>query len=389
MKKHIILLIGILTIAIVLLASCSTAQKTSDSAPEVNLIETTEEVASIDAYIEEISAIHIDTDSIIIVPPTKLLLWGKMIITFSPSKVAAFGTDGRYAGSFGRMGNGPGEFLRLQDCCVDQNRGELLCLTHRNEVLRYSLSDFSYLDKIAVEAKGITATAIMPLDEGGFALFFPNPPQSGLSDFDDDFYCLRAFNSEGKELEESLLRDDFNVNMGFSSPSIQCKDSYALSYRIGNGLCYSVRKGEITPLLNLSFGNRSIPYRESFNGVNNPWEKIGEIFESDYFKCQSSVCYTDDVYYVSAFGKNSAVWNFVIGKSLKRRGIRWQSVGKENPPMRALASDGEYLYFCYGETGIQSSTDTSDPLQKVTIDRLGLVLGENDNPVIVKVKFKI
>lgn len=51
-----------------------------------------------------------------------------------------------------------------------------------------------------------------------------------------------------------------------------------------------------------------------------------------------------------------------------------------------LAADKEYYYFLYLEYG---HSETTDPLKRYVIDKTGLELKDNDNPAVIKVKFKI
>ncbi len=368
--------------------SCSTVVNNDSAAPTVDIIKETTEVKTLDKYISDIDIIRLSSDSLTIMSPNKLIINGDRLIILFAGRVSEFSSTGAFVRNIGRVGNGPGEYLHIQDCCLNHSGDELLCLNHMNEVLIYSLRNGQFLNKIPAGNRGVTATAVLPLSDGKFALFYPNPPQADIMDFDKEFNCVRIYDKSGKEIEALSPREDFNISMGFTSPSVQSfKDSYVLSYKPGDGLCYVVKDGTIAPLLNITFGNHGIPNKEAVTGVDDPWMKISEIFEADYYKCPSSVCETEKVLYCSAFGKGSSVWNFALDKSLKH-GIRWRSIGGYNPPMRALAADKDYLYFCFGEIGFADPSKTEDLLQKIIIERSGLVLGEEDNPVLVKVKFK-
>lgn len=382
--KKLLLVFG----AVALLCSCSGNGNSVSDVVTLSVVDNTEEVTSLDPYIEDMEAIRLDSKAQIVMSPNKLLIHGDELILLYSGKVSVYGSDGNFIRNIGRIGNGPGEYLHLQDCCLSLDGKELLCLNHMNEVLRYSLSDGSYVGKVQTGIAGITSTAVFPGAEGGFFLFFANPSEAELADFEKEFFCLRCFSADGHEIEAMLPRDDFNINMGFASPSVQLADNgYVLSYRPGNGLAYKFADGSETPFADISFGAKGIPAREAVKDGGNPWNMIGDIFMADYYKCPSSVCRTAGTYYCSAFGKDSSVWNFVLGSS-SLRGLRWPSIGDGAQPMHAIAADKDYLYFCYAETGAASADEVSDPLQKAIISRLGLVLGENDNPAIIKVKFK-
>ena len=68
-----------------------------------------------------------------------------------------------------------------------------------------------------------------------------------------------------------------------------------------------------------------------------------------------------------------------------------ESAGSHLLPIRYhlfffLAADKEYYYFLYLEYG---HSETTDPLKRYVIDKTGLELKDNDNPAVIKVKFKI
>lgn len=373
--------------ALALCVSCSNGTRLHSEMPEVNLIASTSEVEQLDKLVSDIEAVKLDSAIKMPMPPNKLLVYGDNLIALSTGRIFEFTSSGKFVRYIGQIGDAPGEYQHLLDCCINLSGNELLCLTHMNEVFRYSLPSGEYIGKISVGNLGVTATAVLPLSDGRFGLFYSNPAQSDIMNFDDEFNCVRIYDASGKEVDAMQPRDDFNIGMCFATPSIQSLGgSYVLSYRPGDGPCYEIGKDGIVPFCNITFGDIGIPAREMVTGVDNPWDKIADVFETDYFKSPSSVCRTDDIYYFSAFGKQSSVWNFVLDKSL-RKGFRWQSVGGSRPPMCALAADDEYVYFCYGETGLTDSSMTRDPLQKLIIDRLGLALGKGDNPAIIKVKF--
>ena len=385
MKKLIYLSVALM----MLIPSCNQNKSAKMEVPIVDLPGSTEKVDSIKDYISEVKVVKLISDSSALVAPSKLLLSGDKIVALSGGRVESFDKSGKYMGPIGRVGKGPGEYLHISDICIDKTEKELLCLNHQNEVLRYSLADGKYIGVIKTPIVGMTATAVLPGEDGGLYLFVANPAQADMTNFSKDFNCLKRFNSKGKLEEEQLPREDYNISLGLFPATVQSAgNKYVLSYRSGDGECYEASSGKVTPYVDLSFGKEGIAPKTMVKEGTDPMEMIGDVFMADYYKCPSCVCEASGQMYCAAFGKDSAVWNFVVDKE-GGKGIRWQSFGEAAAPMTALASDGHYFYFVYSETGLKSPSQTNDALKKYLISKENLILGENDNPVIVKVKFKL
>lgn len=71
-----------------------------------------------------------------------------IVILDNMKQVLAFDADGRHKFTIHNVGQGPGEYLNLADIAVYPGKNELLLLTY-TQLLRYSLSDGSYIGKAA------------------------------------------------------------------------------------------------------------------------------------------------------------------------------------------------------------------------------------------------
>lgn len=366
-------------------AVMSCKQKASSVADSMEL-DNTQEVTSLDEYIQDVDIIHLQGD--LIPGVTKVLSTSEGYVTVG-GQINRYDKKGKPLGQIGRPGRGPGEYLSVRDVCLNPEGTEVLVLTPRNEIIRYSLSDGSFISKTETEIKDNTADAILPLPDNKVALYFANPAGEDVSNFDKEFNCLKYINKDGKIVGEAVPRSDFNISMGFKPVCFQNKgNSYLLSFGPSSGDFYTVKGDEVVPCGKIDLGAKALPARFAIRGKDNPMQYFENIFEDNYLKCPSSVLITDDVFYCSAFGKESSVWNFVMDKN-GEKGIKWQSVGEMVMPMSGVAADKDYIYFSYAEPGIDSSSETKDILKKYLIDKCGLVIPENGNPVIVRIKFKI
>ena len=371
-----------------ILWSCKSKISSKEDCEIINLLQS-ETVLSLDDYIESIETINLEPDPVRVVYPKKLLISGNRIFVLASGQVYSFDESGRFMNYVGRKGNGPDEYLFILDCCISLDKRTILCLDNKNTVYRYSIKDGCFVDKTATMEKG-TSSVVIPMKDDGFGLFFANPPDNQINDYENEFYCLKLFNKNGDLQGEQLLREDYNILMSFRSQAIQeSRNEYILSYLPGDGICYICDDGEINPLFYLSFDGKGLPIGFTKNS-QDPFLMIGDIFDSEYYKSPSSVCQTSSLLFCSAFGAHSSYINFLFNKDTYR-GIRWQSYGNEAPPMSALCADDNYFYFTFEESSlsIDSPDAIPDPFIRTLVTRYGVSKSEDDNPLIIKVKFKI
>ena len=336
-----------------------------------------EQVTDLSDYIADVKIVRLAPEPVIYSGSGKILTYDGKFIVLSDSFVE-YNADGSFSKTIGRVGRGPGEFVAVTDFCVDDEAGQLVCLTPDNKVLRYSLEDGSLVKELPTVLR-MNTDAIFPLENRAFAIFCSEPVQEG----DALPGKVKIFDADGNLTEELLPTAEVCIPMGFRPVSAQsCGNAYTLSFAAVPSTAYEVSGGKITPLVDMDFGSRNLP-SDYFGDGGDVWSKIGELFENDYFKCPS-VCHTEDLYYVSPYGKDSSVWNFI---SDGRKGIYWQSSSSDTQaPLSFSAADDGYFYFAYTEYGLE---ETQDPLKKYLIDECGLVLGEDDNMAIVGVKFRL
>ena len=336
-----------------------------------------EQVTDLSDYIADVKIVRLAPEPVIYSGSGKILTYDGKFIVLSDSFVE-YNADGSLSKTIGRVGRGPGEFVAVTDFCIDDAAGQLVCLTPDNKVLRYSLADGSLVKELPTVLR-MNTDAIFPLENGAFAIFCSEPVQEG----DALPGKVKIFDADGNLTEELLPTAEVCIPMGFRPVSAQsCGNAYTLSFAAVPSRVYEVADGSLSPLADMDFGDRNLP-SDYFGDGGDVWGKLGELFENDYFKCPS-VCHTEDLYYVSPYGKDSSVWNFI---SDGKKGIFWQSSSFDtSAPLSFSAADDGYFYFAYTEYGLE---ETQDPLKKYLIDECGLVLGEDDNMAIVGVKFRL
>lgn len=361
--------------------SCShKATNIGNNAVHLKLIQSTKEVSDLSDYIDDISVVKLNANNAIVPTASKMLLYSDKILLFYGEEIYEFYQDGRFSKTIGKVGRGPGEFIHLGDICIDNNEQFLIGISNHNELYRYKLSNGEFVGKSDLSIHGNTAMGIMPSNNNSVAVFYANPVL-----IDEKPFRMICFDESGKMIESKASFDDTDpyIPLSFKPTIFQTGDNcYTLSYKIGNCYSYCYHQGKIKSTTYIDFEEKAIP-DNYFDDVKDPWDKVGEFFEDKRFK-RPAALFTQKNYYVSAFGENSSVWNFITDG---KKGIRWQSSSADPvPPVFFLAADKEYYYFLYLEYG---HSETTDPLKRYVIDKTGLELKDNDNPAVIKVKFKI
>lgn len=373
-----------------LLSSCSRTSNNNIATTEIDLFNNTVMVDDLKDYIQDIDVIRFrNGSSPLFINPKKVLLTNNGFIILSGGQVFSFTKEGEYIGPVGRTGNGPGEYISILDICLNDPQNEIWCLNHQNTVLKYNLLDLSHTGTIDSNMRGITANAIVPYNKSGFALVFFNPVDP--TDFEEQFYCIKCFDSKGVLKEELFPREDFNISISFMSPSIQSQDNnYCLCFSPSSGTFWESKDGQLSPFMSISLGEKALPYRFAIDGKNNPWDRISDIFNSDYYKCVSSLSYSSSLYYCCAFGQQSALYNFIVDKETGK-GIRWRS-SRFIMTMPVIAADKEGFYFAFGGS-LPVPKGVPRPEPDILLKELAAInnidLENEPDPFLFKVRFKI
>lgn len=345
--------------------SCITHTQSQESG--VRIIEplsTTHEITDLTSFIEKIELVPVSVDPLPFSSVVKMLP-AKVFFILSGGVVYSVSRDGREVKKIGNVGRGPGEYIMLKDIALNMTESELWCLDTFNDILKYDVETGSFIEKVDIGQEIGAARAIVPMIDDNFAMYVPNPPEVGK-----DSWCLRFYDKNGRERGKGLKSDCFNIDMGFSVPVSRSDGGvYVLS---PESSCPSMvfGKGEHVDRFFFDFGKKNVP-EDFFEGCVSPWEKVGEVFERDFFKIVSAVYFLKDGIYFRAFGKESSSWNFILDKE-GNKGIRWQSVGIMTPPVFAVSSEDGWLYFPYEDYGSIPIEEEKDPLKKFVINKFGM-----------------
>lgn len=376
----------LITILIFLLcASCQTRIKTpTDPTYHIEPLVSCIQTDNIDKYIEDLQIIDLSDTSIYVIPK-KILLFGDFMIILSGNQVFEYTSNGQFLMRLGTSFDEHGRYMSIMDICLNQEENEVLCLTTHNHILRYSIPTGCFLGEIDSGINDISSECILPY-KNGFALCVYNPRDP--SNFTDNFYCLKIFNRNGRKIGECFLRDDFYIPFSFYSPSIQgANNEYFLSYSTRPGICYRFSSNGIEPWCDISFQDKNIPLKFAVHGSESPWNYYSQLITSHYYKCVFSYTRTEQTCSWCAWGDEESAWNFVYDFN-SNKGIRWESKGRYQPIMNALASDSDYYYYLYNEPNLRCEQEIKDPLKRAVFKRTGYIVADDGSPAIFKVKYK-
>ena len=342
----------------------------------------TEEVDDLADYIKHIELIPIQQN--LFIGCSQMLVGKDRLFILSGSAVFSISKEGNRVSNIGKIGRGPGEYLKIRHICFNSDESEIWCLdTYLNRVYRYCTSDGTFVGIIDPEILGESVDAIMPVLENRIGFYIPNPPNVGQYKQEHD--CLRIYDIKGNKFSSAIPWMGFSVVSGFTRPvSISFGNKVALS--IGLAPCFFLfEEGRLSECVNLDFGEKkpSMDLRYS----NNPWDGVTELFQEDSYKLLSSVYYVKDALYFTVYGEKSSLWNFFINKDTSK-GIRWQSGYVGGPPKGALASDAENLYFYLDDLQPRPSDLRPDPLV-IQIQRSFREKIVPGMPYIVKVHYEV
>lgn len=363
--------------------SCSSRPGVEDTVSwQVSPLRATEEVDDLAPYVSELEVFPVGSDGIAR-PGISKILFSDPIVFLSGGVAFSASPDWKTVKQIGNIGRGPAEYLSVKDIMINAAGDELWCMDVLNSILRYDLSTMSFMGKVECEKKGY-ARAMIPLENNGVALYTPNPP-GAFPEKHETFYCLSYYTASGKTVDQWLPWTQFNVMAGFSNPVSTAAPNTSILIPESSNIAYVFENNGLDHQIIFDFGNKWIPLNFINPKDGDHARKVGDLFDLDCFKLISSVFFPAGDLYFHAFGKESSSWNFFISKD-GTNGIRWRSVGGMAPPISAIASRDEYLYFMYDDYGY--AEEEQDPLKRLVIEKYGLPV-EIGSTYLIKVRFDV
>ena len=202
-----------------------------------------------DALIGEIDKLEMDDSHIVILDKQMRTVW-------------LFGIDGKFIRRIGRLGNGPKEYVSLDDMCFDKENGTVWIWDRIKQVmLEYDLAG-DFLKEVAT---GFSSNVFAKTNEG-FWLYY-----SYLKNPDNNSLIL--VNEEMDHLVKGFFatRETFPVSLSSGFTSWAGKEYF---YFPLSNVLYSLDGTEARPYIEFDFGERTLPYSKIVNMSPEEYETL-------------------------------------------------------------------------------------------------------------------
>lgn len=373
--------------------SCSQKEekKNITSYALLNPLKNTSPVNLFDQLIDTAFIIPLEkTDKSFIVDITKILKTNdKRYIVLNTSNILLFDRQGRFLFEIGKMGRGPGEYMKIYDICLSNDETFIYALDCYNRVYKYSLSDGSFIDLINPSwAKGKrTCDGICIAENNGFFLFCSNPID--YNDFEKDFFCIGKFDYNGSFVGEFMKRMDFCLTPQRFTQSF---NQYTYMRPLeGTSELYLIKNGQFDSKYQINFEDKEIPKRFIFNkNGNNASKNLPNYIKSPFYKLPIDFFDTQSQLYFKAIGPKGRTYEFLLNKN-NLKGIRWSH--SDMLTFNFQCSDSTFFYGVYNDIETPDSNSQIETeinqLRKYLVHKLELKpIDINSNPSIIAIKFR-
>lgn len=201
------------------------------------------------ALIGEIDKLEMDDNHIVILDKRMRTVW-------------LFGTDGKFIRRIGRLGNGPKEYVSLDDMCFDKENGTVWIWDRVKQVmLEYDLTG----ELLKEVATGFSSN-VFAKTKDGFWLYY-----SYLKNPDNNSLIL--VNEEMDHLVKGFFatKETFPVSLSSGFTSWAGKEYF---YFPLSNVLYSLDGTEARPYIEFDFGERTLPYSKIVNMSPEEYETL-------------------------------------------------------------------------------------------------------------------
>lgn len=202
-----------------------------------------------DALIGEIDKLEMDDSHIVILDKRMRTVW-------------LFGIGGKFIRKIGRLGNGPKEYVSLDDMCFDKENGTVWIWDRVKQVmLEYDLTG----ELLKEVATGFSSNVFAKTNEG-FWLYY-----SYLKNPDNNSLIL--VNEEMDHLVKGFFatKETFPVSLSSGFTSWAGKEYF---YFPLSNVLYSLDGTEARPYIEFDFGERTLPYSKIMNMSPEEYETL-------------------------------------------------------------------------------------------------------------------
>ena len=334
-------------------------------------------VRSFESYIESITVIPIQESakSLMSYISKALLDNSGNFYLLDKGRVIALNPDGTFLRQVGQKGRGPREYLNVEDIAISVD-GDYLMVLETSKILFYGIRDTTIYKEIAVPLVE-PFDAFAPAKEGAW-LFAAFPATH--NDFGKPKPMITRIDNNANIVEQGVPRIDFTMSIG--NITQVSHNNYLLKPQSGDHIVYRLMPDSMTACYKIDFGSKNIPQN---------WGNLTDIQSymfSPYFKTPMFFQETNNLLYFKTAGPQAQGYNFLYSRNQKK-GIHWVD-GKNDFYANFIASDADCFYVVLPPLVLAEGINDLCPLSKYMLDKIGINHdSNNENPVIVKIKFNI
>ncbi len=251
MKKYNYIL---LIFTLFLYACTSAPQKMEHSTTTVEIDINSSERLDFEKNFDSVQYIPLETNKDVLIGEiTKMYLDNEHIIIFDQKAMSIFlfGIDGKFIRKIGKKGEGPDEYLYINDIQFDKE--QMLILAHerlRNCIYTYDLSG-NLVNKSPTSS--VMFNSFFKVKEGVWVY-------SCFSDGNPENYNLTLLTPNLQNVKKQYFSQKEFVNITFSSTFMSDGHGKLFFYYPSSNIIYEISETDVKPFLQVNFGNRSMPY---------------------------------------------------------------------------------------------------------------------------------
>ena len=251
MKKHNLIWV----VFVLIICACSSSQKGMESSVNTVSIDISNcEELDFRKFFDSVKYVPLETnEDVLIGEITKMYLTNEHIIIFDQKtmKIFLFGIDGKFIRNIGKKGEGPDEYLFINDIQFDEKH--MLILAHerfRNSIYTYDLSG-NLLDKTQ---EALISFNSFSKTEEGFWVY------SCFSNKNPEHYNLMLLTSDLQSIKKQFFSQKEFVNVTFLPTFMNDEHGRLFFYYPSSNIIYEISGTDVTPYLQVDFGNKTMPY---------------------------------------------------------------------------------------------------------------------------------
>ena len=325
-------------------------------------------IMPIDSLFSKIEEIRLETQNAPLIGPIYALYETSDAYYVCDGTLYVFAKDGKYIRQIGAIGRGPGEYLSMSKCVVDEKSGDLLAFDYYGQnLLRYS-TEWRPIDAFSTLTQDSLFYVKSFFMDHNIPIFYRdnNSLQMDLLAFDWNAKTTTPISKSEREMlaGEGILESVFS----FGFP----ERPYVFSYF--SETVFLLENQHLTPVFTIPVGRYKCTFEELATlQISGPKTQISGIVQGG------------DYAFVLFHGANVSG-----GRAIPCLGLYNMRSGASYPQIKI--QDAQYAY--HSLSGDSELFQGFDPQTLLTVQypenmrESGVQISENDNPVIIKYWFK-